>query len=170
MPRRPSSLPLGWEPALSQLRTLSPSDLNAHVARWLRARGFRTICATSRSACCSNYTAVFGQAPFDLTVGFRVYQRRNRLQAHQIEAYLGSLVREGLSTGVLITTGEFSREAYRLAAQIPSPRIRLIAGPEWMADLAQRKVGIKRCSLASWLLSQTRSSSSAACERREVRR
>jgi hypothetical protein len=89
-----------------------------------------------------------------LTVGCRVYQRRNQLQAFDVESFRGALVRQGLSGGVLVSTGDFSREAYRAAADGGTPRIRLIAGAEWMADLAHRKMAIHRRSLSHWFLDE----------------
>ena len=155
MPRQHPSSPLpAWELALAQLRTLAPADLDRHIDKWLRSHQLSAIRLIERNARASTYAATFGQAPFDLPVACRVYQRRNRLQAYDVESFRGTLLRQGIVAGVLITSGDFSRQAYRAAAEGTLPTIRLIAGPEWLADLAKRRVSVRRRTLTHWLIEQ----------------
>jgi len=141
-----------WEPALTQLRELSPDRLDERVIRWLRSLGLRPGRGPHRNVRCTTYEASLTQAPFQLPVHVRVYQRKNRLQAHHVEAFLGSLVRQGVTAGVLVTTGDFSRDAHRVAAQTQVPRVQLLGGPEWLADQAAKRLGVRRCSIPAWLL------------------
>lgn len=143
---------LGWEPAVSQLRALAPPDLDRLVSHWLAALDLSAIRTNGRHCRCTTYQALLGNFPVGVPIFIRVYQRQNRLQVHHVEAFLGHLVRLGIPAGVLISTGDFSREAYDLASTLHAPRIRLLSGPAWAQDLADRRMGLRPRRLWAWLL------------------
>lgn len=158
MRRNPNPSPLPeWEPGLSQLRDLAPEALDERVQEWLGALHVKFVKrVASRNSRYRSYIGTIGDFPLDVAVECRMFQRQNRLQAYDVESFLGALVRQGLSAGLLVSTGDFSRPAYRLAASLATPRIRLIAGPEWMSDLSRRRIGVRRRSFKRWLLDRSR--------------
>jgi restriction endonuclease len=143
---------LPWGPALSQLRDLNGSDLDDLVRYWLTSLGLTAVRPLERRAQVATYQALLGERHVATPVHVRIYQRRNRLQVHHVDAFLGHLGRSGSATGILVTTGGFAREAVKLAAGVNSPRLRLISGGEWTAELASARAGVRRGCLAALLL------------------
>lgn len=132
------------EPALTQLRALAREDLGVVVRKWLDRRGADRLRVAEPKALAPTYhaeLALFGAA---VRLGVRVHQRKNRLQAHHVEAFAGYLLRAGLTAGVLVTTGPCSPAAMRAAVAFRSPRVLLLDGEEWTADLARCRTGLKR--------------------------
>jgi len=140
-----------WEPALSQLRNTAPADLDLLVSAWLTDLDLQTVRLIDRRAQVSTYQARLGTFPASLPVHIRVFQRRNRLQLHHVEAFLGSLARQNAVAGVLVTTGHASQAARHLALEITQPRLRLLTGPEWAKELAARDLGVRQHKLKAWL-------------------
>lgn len=143
------------EPAVGQLRTLPPGDLTALVLRWLAALGLDSVQPCGLVGCGSTFEARLPSALLCVPVRIRVHQRKNRLQLHHVEAFLGHLVRSGSPLGVLVTTGECTREATAAARASHSPRIRLVTGNQWVAELAVNKSGVKRRSLWRWIVDRS---------------
>jgi len=147
--------PLHWEPAVSQLRDLNADELHAVVVPWLSALDLAPVRLCTREARCTTYQVLLGERSFCLPLHVRIYQRKNRLQAHHVEAFIGYLVHSGIPAGVLITTGDCSREARQLASELTSPRIRILSGNEWAAELAAQKVGLRQRGLWRWIVDVT---------------
>lgn len=151
-PRSRPRLPLPWEPALTQLRTASPADLDALVRAWLDKLGGRGVRLCERTPSRATYQTLMGGGSTATPLRVRVLRRRNRLQAHHVEAFLGHLVQHHVATGILITTSRCTREAERLAHTLHGPTIRLYSGPQWAAELAARRIGIRARTLWGWVL------------------
>jgi len=143
-----------FEPALTELRTLSRPDLDRLVQAWLTHAGLRRVEASQTRHAPATYQAVLdhpltGRAA---RVQVRIHQRRNQLQAHHVEAFIGRLLRLGVSSGVLICTGGVSREARWIARLSEIPQIQLLGGEQWLAELALSKLGLRRLRLWGWAL------------------
>jgi len=154
-PSRPSAgSPDPYEclPALDALRALPPGELDAQVTRWAENRGLGSVRRADRALRPATYWAFFGEPPLGLPALLRVHQRRNRLQAHHVEAFLGYLALAGCDYGVLITTGACAPEALRLSRERRLPRLRVISGPEWVRDLARWRAGVRRVARPALVL------------------
>src|SRR5438045_790817 len=88
---RPDPRPGRFEPALAQIRQLPAADLDALVRRWLAALGCRGTCRRTPPEEPATYSAMLGDPGAAFPVQARVYRRRNRLQAHHVEAFAGHL-------------------------------------------------------------------------------
>jgi restriction endonuclease Mrr len=150
------------QPALDQLRTLSVVELDTLILSWLRRLRLAPARRSESRAGATTYHALFEHSLFPLPVRVRIHQRKNRLQPHHVEAFAGHLVRCGVSTGVLVTTGECSRGATQVASAYITPRVRLLGGGEWLQLLRPHGVGLRRARLWHWLLDRT-------CLRRKLR-
>jgi restriction endonuclease Mrr len=144
--------PLPWEPALTQLRELSPPELDQLVATWLSALGLSAPRVRERRPGITTYQATLGKPPFSTPVQIRIYQRQNRLQAHHVDSFVGYLTRVGVPSGLLISTGGCSRAARLLAGGSHSRRIVLLAGDDWVAALARARAGVKPRRLWRWIV------------------
>jgi hypothetical protein len=154
-PLIPPPFPLSWEPALTQLRELPLVELDALVLRWLSASGCHSVRRVEGRPGCATYQGLLGRHPFTVPLLVRVFQRRNRLQEHHVDALAGMLLRRGVPGGLLITTGSSSRPARRAGASCRVPHVSLLEGPEWAADLARCRAGVRRRYLPQWLLDLT---------------
>jgi hypothetical protein len=150
-PRDRDPLP-AWEPAISQLREACPEQLNALVRQWLGAFDLTAVRRISSRPGSATYQAFIGPEPLSTPLHVRIYQRRNALQAHHVDAFLGHLVRSGVPLGILVTTGPCSRDAYLAGGSFRSPKIRLLSGDRWAAELAAHQAGVKRRSLWRWVV------------------
>jgi hypothetical protein len=108
--------------------------------------------ALNRRGSVAVYQATLGEYPVRTPVRVRLYQRKNRLQRHHVEAFAGYLDRFAIPAGILVTTGGVAPEAALLAATSERPRLALYSGEEWAADLADRGVGLRRRSLRQWIV------------------
>lgn len=154
----PAPLPApDWEPALTQLRRLSRAQLQRLVSLWLRRSGMALVERIHPGPATLAVRSQHDQVPVPLTIQVRVYQRRTRLHAHHVEAFFGRLVRTGTPAGILITTGEFTPDAVALARSLTAPGLRLYSGEEWSAELASRRVGLRRRQLWRWVVDFARS-------------
>jgi Restriction endonuclease len=162
MPRRPltrsfvchpaSAPPRPWEPALTQLRELAPADLDALVCPWLAALGLSSVQVRERRPNMTTYQAVLGASPLGTPLQIRVYQRTNRLQVHHVEAFVGHLTRLGIPSGLLLTTGDCTRDAVLVAGAVRAPRVGLLSGDRWAKELAASRSGLRRRSLRQWIV------------------
>jgi hypothetical protein len=148
----PTAPPLPWEPALTELRTLSPHDLDQMVAHWLTTLGLTPPRVRERRPGLTTYQALLGSTLLATPLQIRVHQRRNQLSVHHVEAFLGHLQRTGAAGGLLITTGGYSREAILVAGSTQLPRVRLITGAQWVAALAASRSGVKQRRLPRWVV------------------
>jgi restriction endonuclease len=148
----------GLDHAVADLRALSRPDLDALVTAWLTQLGASSVRACDHRGV-PTYQALLGNRPATTAIRVRVYQRRNRLQPHHVEAFIGHLVRHHVSSGILVTTGDFSWEAALIGRAIRNPQIRLRSGHEWAAELVERGVGVKRRSVWQWMVDLTHCSS-----------
>ncbi|HTE20975.1 MAG TPA: restriction endonuclease [Armatimonadota bacterium] len=141
-----------WEPALSQLRTLSRPDLDRLVQAWLTELGLHGSRVLDRRPGVATYRAFLGCHPLCVPVQVRLYRRRNRLQVHHVEAFVGHLARQNAAIGLLVSTSGCSNDA-RLAAQsYETPQLRLLSGEQWAAELAFLRVGLRQQNLRQWLV------------------
>lgn len=145
-----------WEPALTQLRELGPDHLEHLVRSWLGKAGYRSIAAVERQSGGTTYQMTSPGTLQDIPVGIRVHQRRSRLQSHHVEAFAGYLLRTGITTGILITTGEVTTEAAHVAEAFRGVCLRLYTGLEWAAELEARNIGLRQQLLRRWVLSSAR--------------
>lgn len=141
-----------WEPALTELQALSPTDLDHVITTWLTRLGLSAPRVRERRPGLTTYQAHLGRFPFSTPVQIRIYQRQNGLQVHHVDAFVGYLTRAGVPSGLLITTGGCSRHARLIAGGVQSRRIQLLSGAEWAAELAHARVGVKRRRLWGWIL------------------
>lgn len=146
------TLPLPWEPALTELRALPPDELDQVITTWLATLGLAAPRVRERRPGVTTYQATLGPVPLCTPVQIRVYQRQNQLQVHHVDAFVGYLTRTGVPSGLLITTGGCSRHARLIAGGVQSRRVQLLSGPEWAAELANTRAGVKRRRLWGWIL------------------
>lgn len=156
LPSTPHAAPLPWEPALTQLRALAEPERDRLVTHWLSTIGLTSIRPRQRAAHAATYQTILGRPPFSTPVHIRVYQRKNELQAHHVDAFAGYLQRMGVPGGLVITTGGCSREAILIAGASQTPRICLLSGEQWAALLAQERSGLRRVRFPRWVLDLTR--------------
>jgi len=136
------------DPALLRLRYLPPDDLDSLVERYVTRCDLQELRTRERRAGQTTYRAQLTCELFALSIPIRVYQRTSRLQAHQVDAFAGYLQRTGAPVGVLISTGDVTREAVRACRQTTAVRIVLLPGPEWLADLDHHRLVKSR--LRAW--------------------
>jgi restriction endonuclease Mrr len=160
--------PLPWEPALTQLRELSPPELDQLVATWLSALGLSAPRVRERRPGITTYQATLGKPPFSTPVQIRIYQRQNRLQVHHVDAFVGYLTRVGVPSGLLITTGDCSHHARLIAGGVQSRRVRLLSGAEWAMELASARAGVKRRRLWGWIVDLRRRLDGVGTERKST--
>jgi hypothetical protein len=146
------ALPLPWEPALTELRELSPQDLDQVITTWLTSLGLSAPRVRERRPGVTTYQAHLGPFPVSTPVQIRVYQRQNRLQVHHVDAFVGYLTRVGVPSGLLITTGDCSRQARLIAGGVQSRRVQLLSGAQWATELANARAGMKRRRLWGWII------------------
>jgi hypothetical protein len=142
------------QPALSELRLLPPRHLDRVVRVWAARLGLTHLRPCEPLERALTYHGVLRSFPVLIPVRLRVYQRRSRLHAHHVEAFAGHLLRAGISTGILVTTSDFSAAARQVAQSYPSIRLRLYSGEAWATDLAQRRGFLRRQLFWRWILSQ----------------
>ncbi|MFN3650384.1 MAG: restriction endonuclease [Armatimonadota bacterium] len=150
--RRPGDHSDPWQPALAELRKLPVPALDRLVRAWLHRLG---ACAARPSGRCPGartYHVLFTATPVPTPMRVRVHQRRNRLQPQHVEAFAGHLTRIGVAAGLLVTTGEISREAASVAAGFVMPRIRLYSGLDWASELVRCRPGLRLRSVWRYLL------------------
>jgi restriction endonuclease Mrr len=138
-------------PALEQLRQLSPSELDRVINRWLKSAGLSSPSRLTQTDSETLYRTHLGSSPLRLPVLLQVYQRRNRLQVHHVDAFFGAVCRSGAVAGLLVTTGGFTREAVRGSIQFSRP-LRCLSGLEWLTELTVRRTGVGRRRLLCWVL------------------
>lgn len=146
----------GWDATLTQLRHLPRPALDSLVRTWLLRRGAHAVRPTDTRATARTYQALLPSISSALPVHVRVHQRANRLQAHHVDAFAGHLMRHGVSTGLLITTSGCTRDALAAAQTLTVPRIRLVSGPEWAAELAKQRAGLIRRCFWRWVVARGR--------------
>jgi hypothetical protein len=163
--------PLPWEPALTELRTLAPEDLDQVVSTWLATLDLTATRVRERRPGTTLYQALLGSTLVATPFQIRVHQRQNQLGVHHVEAFLGHLLRTGAAGGLLITTGGCSREAILVAGSTQLPRVRVITGEQWVAALAASRAGVKQRRLPRWVvdLQRTLCGSSAQSDHRPRR-
>lgn len=158
IPSHPRSTSRGlppFEPALSELCALSTDQLREILHTWLiRQRSVPALDWTllSRQGSHATFTLSLSLSGLTLPVHCRIHQRRTRLQLHHVEAFAGHLLRTPAVGGILITTGEITPEASRAAGAYRHPRLVIYSGPEWLAELAASRAGVKRRRLWAWIL------------------
>lgn len=155
-----------WELALAQLAALPESELDQLARRWLTALGGHAVGRDLRAAPYLAYEAFLGEPPLAVPLRARLYRRRQQLQPHHVEAFVGHLVRTGGSAGILATTGPVSKEAQQAADDAGIPRVRLLSGPEWLRELAFHRIGITFHTVPVWLLRSNASSGHDPSSRR----
>lgn len=155
-----------WELALAQLRALPDSELEGLARRWLSALGGRAVGLDMASGPFLAFEAALGEPPLAVPVMARVYRRRQQLQRHHVEAFLGHMVRSGCSAGLLATTGPVTDAARRAADAHGGPRLRLLSGEEWLRELALHRIGVSFRAVPVWLIRPDE----AACRRGGGRR
>jgi len=141
----------GCEPALSAIRALPSEALDRLAARWLLGLGLRPHGRAEGRRVPPTYVAEAAADP-GCRVLARVLLRRNALQAHHVDTFLGALSRSRVATGILATAGPVAPEAIRLAQALRRPRIRLVSGAAWVLELAEARAGVVRGSQDAWLL------------------
>lgn len=150
------------EAAQRRLLGLSPEELDALVRRWLSARGLRAVCRWNPREIPATYGAVLDGGGFALPVHVRVFLRRNRLQPHHIESFQGHLHRAGAAAGILVSTGEPAPRALFATRGSGAPQLRLLAGADWLLDLARCGVRVPG-ALACGCTEFKKSRKGAAC-------
>ena len=150
--RSASSRPTSPEPLLAQLRQLPPARLDRLAEIWFSRLRLHDPLLIERQPSHSTYEAQLRFGVVRLPVRIRIYQRRNRLQSHHVEAFLGHLVRSGSAAGILVTTGEVASQAQRTAAGITAPQLEIVSGREWARDLISGRLGVCRRHIWQWLL------------------
>ena len=158
--------PLPWEPALTELRTLSAEDLDQVITTWLTSLGLSAPRVRERRLGVTTYQAFLRPYPVATPVQIRVYQRQNRLQPHHVDAFVGYLTRVGVPSGLLITTGGCSRHARLIAGGVQSRRVQLLAGEEWATELADARIGLKHRRLWGWIVDLRRCLDGVGSERK----
>ena len=141
-----------WSPLLTQIGALSRPELDELIGRWTGRLGFRGLRPWRAFPRPATYQGLFGRLPLALPLRVQVYQRRNRLQAHHVQAFVGQLVRAGIPLGLLVTTGGVTDAARETARCSTTPRVLLYSGDEWARDLARRRIAVRRRTLWQWLL------------------
>lgn len=155
-PNRPSSSgPDTFEPAVTQLRHLPLAELDQLLQSWLNRCGFRRLRRCEPLERAITYHALAEVLPVEIGIRFRIHQRHSRLQAHHVDAFAGHLLRAGSPLGVLITTGEITPQARRVADSYRTLRLRLYSGREFAEELGARRLGLRRVSLWHWVLDLT---------------
>jgi hypothetical protein len=122
---------------------------------WLTRLGGHTIRPLEGTASAATYQALLPGFPHTTTVQpvlVRLYQRKNRLQVHHVDAFRGYLLRAGVPAGILVTTGSYAREAVAAASQGSLPRLFLYAGDQWARELAAFRIGVVHRRPWRWLL------------------
>jgi restriction endonuclease Mrr len=152
LPGASPPLSLTFDPALSQLRDLKPAELDTVIGRWFLTLGLTSVRVRERRIGMTTYQAILGRPPVATPLQVRVYQRRNRLQVHHVDAFVGYLTRTGVPNGLLITTGGCSRHARLIADGVHSRRVGLLSGEEWTAALADARTGVICRRLWRWIL------------------
>lgn len=147
--RRPDT---AFEPALSQLRDLPPRELDQLVRSWLRGIDLDSLRRCEPTAGATTYHTLARSLPVLLGIRVRVHQRRSKLHVHHVESFAGHLVRAGVPAGILVTTGDCTSAARIAADSYRTPRVRLLSGEQWMAELARGKLGLRRRSFWHWVL------------------
>lgn len=140
------------QPALAELRQLSPRQLDRVVRAWVSRLGLTGVRPCEPRERAVTYHGVLRSFPVPVPVRVRVYPRRSRLQAHHVDAFAGHLLRAGVSTGILVTTSDFSAAARQVAQAYPSIRLRLYSGEAWATDLARRRGFLRRQLFWRWIL------------------
>jgi restriction endonuclease Mrr len=146
------SLPLPWEPALTQLRELDEAQLDTLVTRWLTAIGLTDVRVRQHQGHSATYQAILGRPPLATPIHIRLYQRQNDLQVHHVDAFRGYLQRMGIAGGLLITTGGCARQATLVAGATQAPQVCLLAGEQWAALLAAERAGVRTACLPRWIV------------------
>lgn len=146
---------LASQPALIQLYEFAAADLDQILSRWLTALSLSLVGVVERHSRTTTYQAALGEHPASIKLRVRVYQRKHRLEVRHVEAFAGHLLRTRSPIGVLITTGTCAPDAILAAEAIQVPDIALLSGDEWMAELAQHRVGVKRRFLSQWAVELT---------------
>lgn len=141
-----------FEPALTQLRYLRLPEIDTLLKSWLKRSGFRHLRRCEPLERAVTYHALAESLPVEMGVRFRIHQRRSRLQTHHVEAFAGHLLRAGVAIGVLISTGDLTPQARRVADSYSSPRLRVYSGREFAEELRARRLGLRRMSLWHWVL------------------
>lgn len=149
---RPAPVLPAWEPGLSQLRTLPALELHPVLRQWLERAALQAVRVLETHPGHVTYAARLGTGPVSLPLHVRLYRRRNRLQLHHLEAFVGHLMRHGIPAGVLITTGECTRDVRKGCRSPLLPHVRVLDGSEFATELAYRKPGLRPAQVRGWLL------------------
>lgn len=146
---------------LTKLRELPSTTLDRLVRRWLKRSGLHLLPDPDVTTHPPTYAAAVSAGRLTTGVQVRVHRRKNRLQTHHVDAFLGHLLRTGSTVGILVTTGDITAEAAHAAHSTSYPKIRLVSGREWLQELASHGIALRRLSYRLWLL-DTRSAPTKA--------
>lgn len=131
----------------NQITTLKFSSFQILAVLWLGAKGFRNICSFGRHSARgrrriggADYTA---QLPHSengrVAIGLRHW--RTPVGRRVIDELRGFMLRNRISSGLLVTSGTFSHKAVQAALELPGRPISLVSGSQLAGSLVGIGIG-----------------------------
>ena len=144
------------EHTLDYLLSLNPVDFEFLVGILLESLGYKIEITRYVKDGGIDIEAIYDNTLQKTKTAIQVkrYKRSNKISRTVIDQLRGSLHRVSASQGIVVTTSDFTKDAFEAANEFGAPPISLINGKKLVQILAEQNLGIETNEVQLWEFNQ----------------